>query len=133
MNTRPSPLTWAVPDWHPDYGDAGVELEHLRSLALALPNVVPGAVINLEMPEPGLMYLSIEQQGVIVAEVYSSEIKRGQSNRRFGLFMWRKGVEDDEVEKYADTLDEVLGFFSSCEISEWSAPSQPSGTKFCSG
>jgi len=109
MQSPQSPLTWAIPNWHSDFGNVGAEVDHLRSLALALPAVLPGVVLTLKIEEPGLMYLRVEQNGLIAAEVYSNSERANSVEREFALFFWPESERSEEV--YADTVEMALRSF----------------------
>lgn len=100
------PDVWPVPEWHPDFGDAKIELEHLRSFATALLAKMPEANVELEVPEPGLMNLTVQIPGGEAAEVYSVASSSSGEQRRYGLF-FAPGAPD-EREVYEDTLEKAV-------------------------
>ena len=102
MPTHQPPQLWRPPQWHPDHGDPGIELEHLRSFALNLLSAVPNATVVLEIPEPGLMDVRVELPCETVAEVYSvpSIASRDPVSRRLALFIHPESSQ--EIEIYAN-------------------------------
>lgn len=102
------PETWSVPDWHPDLGDAHRELEDLRGFAVALLAALPGARVELETPEPGLMYLDVQTPDGSTVEVYSVVGNVVSGRRRLGLFFSPGTRDEDEV--YADAIDGALRY-----------------------
>lgn len=104
------PEAWLVPDWHPDFGNAQVELEHLRSFAVALLAVIPGARVQLETPEPGLMNLVVKLPGGTSAEVYSIPATSRLGERRLGLFFAPGTADESEV--YAESVESAVGHFT---------------------
>lgn len=100
------PNNWVIPVWHPDLGDAKAELEHLRTLALAICRTIPRSSVELETPEPGLMNLRITLSNGNLAEVYSLPDEFGK--RRFALFL-SPGMPS-EKELYTSSVQEALGY-----------------------
>ena len=82
-----SPTSWDAPDWHPDFGNAKAECEHLRKLAVAVLSTIPQSTVELIVPEPGLMLLQIVASDGIAAEAYSLCDAKETENRRYGLFL----------------------------------------------
>jgi hypothetical protein len=105
VQTR-SPLSWKLPDWHVDYGDARAELEHLRSLAEMVLSSNPQASAELIVPEPGLMYLELASAGGAPAQAYSVREAKAVEKRRYGLFL--SPGTSLEQEFYADSIDEAV-------------------------
>lgn len=67
MHRRNQPDTWECPHWHPDYGDVRGEFESLRSVARAILELSPDRDVDLEIPEPGLMYLTVHRGARCIA------------------------------------------------------------------
>ena len=105
MKDSHSPQSWVAPDWHAEFGDSKSELEHLRSLAMAVLVTVARSAVTLEIPEPGLMYLSISMPDGTVTEVHSVTGTQ-RVERRFGIFP--RADTPGEEELYADSLDEAI-------------------------
>jgi len=101
-----SPLSWKLPDWHADYGDAKAELEHLGSLAKAVLSSNPQASAELIVPEPGLMYLELVSSGGPLAEAYSVCEARAVGKRRYALFLFPGTALEQEF--YADSIGEAV-------------------------
>ncbi|HWE37830.1 MAG TPA: hypothetical protein VG406_14775 [Isosphaeraceae bacterium] len=104
LKTRSS-LNWRQPDWHPDFGDAAAEFEHLQALALAVLSTISGAEVELVVPEPGLMYLHVARPDGMTAEVYSLP-GVGSASRRFGVFV--SPGTDHERESYTDSVSQAI-------------------------
>jgi hypothetical protein len=100
------PEVWPVPAWHPDFGDASAELEHLRSFAMVLLAIVPDAHVELEAPEPGLMNLAVELPDGSSAEVYSISSGNPPSERRYGLFLAPGTPNEREI--YEDAIENAM-------------------------
>lgn len=109
MTTFDSPRNWSVPAWHPDFGDAHVQLEHLRGFSLSLQSVVPNARVTLETPEPGLMDVHVELPDGTVAEVHSVPCEHVAEKRRLALFF--QPETKDERELYAETIESAVRCF----------------------
>ena len=105
MTSNQHPRLWRSPQWHPDHGDPAIELDHLRSFALALLSAVPDATAVLEIPEPGLMDVRVELPGEMVAEVYSVPHSKEEGPRRLALFLRPESA--DEIEVYADSVEDA--------------------------
>ena len=110
MSSNQHPKSWRSPQWHPDHGDPGIELEHLRSFALKLLSAVPDATAVLEMPEPGLMDVRVELPGETVAEVYSVPPAKNEGPRRLALFFHPESA--DEIEVYAESVEDASNLFA---------------------
>jgi hypothetical protein len=102
-----SPTSWDVPDWHPDFGDAKAECEHLRELAAAVLSTIPRSAVELIVPEPGLMFLQIVTPDGIAAEAYSLGDTKGTKNRRYGLFLSPGTPREQEF--YANSVRQAIG------------------------
>ena len=98
------PSEWIAPTWHPDWGDAVAELEHLRELALAIAADLPEATFRLEIPEPGLMYLEIQTREDAAVEVYSNAYKDSPTGRTYCLF-FSPGCTGGGDEQYAQSTE----------------------------
>ena len=88
---------WHRPDWHPDHGDPGIEMGHLRSFAVKLLSAVPTATLTLETPEPGLLYVRVELASGTVAEVYSVPSPEDATHRRFAIFLCPGTAAESEI------------------------------------
>ena len=112
MPTHQPPQLWRPPQWHPDHGDPGIELEHLRSFARNLLSAVPNATVVLEIPEPGLMDVRVELPCETVAEVYSvpSIASRDPVSRRLALFIHPESSQ--EIEIYAESVEDASNLFA---------------------
>ena len=106
MNRSNHPDTWKTPQWHPDLGDANSELLHLQDVAKATLQLVPRLGVRLELPEPGLMYVSVWDQNRRVAELYSKEGIGSVSPRKYALFLLPD--TPDEEEHYCDSPVEIV-------------------------
>ncbi|HET6882201.1 MAG TPA: hypothetical protein VFI31_18700 [Pirellulales bacterium] len=104
------PSFWPVPEWHHDFGDAQAELEHLRAFASALLAAMPEARVDLDAPEPGLMYLAVETPHGTLAEVYSIESSTSPRQRRYGLFFAPGTPNEREV--YQEALVDAVTCFT---------------------
>lgn len=100
---------WPVPEWHKDFGDTRVELEHLRALGIALLEALPDAHVDLELPEPGLMNLVVEMPDGSSAEVYSVAANT-PGQRRYGVF-FAPGTPD-EREVYHELVENAVKCFT---------------------
>jgi hypothetical protein len=103
IKKRPEPEVWPAPEWHPDFGDAKSELEHLRSFPTALLANIPEAQVELELPEPGLMSVAVQMPNGSSAEVYSVASIGSPGQRRYGLFLAPDTPNEREV--YEDALE----------------------------
>jgi hypothetical protein len=112
-----SPMSWNAPDWHPDFGNAKAECEHLRKLALAVLSKVPYSTVELIIPESGLMLLQIVPPNGTTAEAYSLCGTKGTENRRYGLFL-SPGIPREQ-EFYATSVSQAI------RILQESVPSDP--------
>jgi hypothetical protein len=110
MPTHQPPQLWRPPQWHPDHGDPGIELEHLRSFALNLLSAVPNATVVLEIPEPGLMGVRVELPCETVAEVYSIPSSRDPGSRRLAIFFHPESPR--EIEVYAESVEDASNLFA---------------------
>ena len=104
------PEHWQSPQWHPDYGDAGIELDQLRSFAIKLLSAVPTARVALEIPEPGLMYVRVESASGIVAEVYSVPDIHKEGPRRLAIFLLPDTA--GEIELYTEDTGGAARLFA---------------------
>jgi hypothetical protein len=109
MGPSNSPRTWSAPKWHPDLGDATVQLEHLRGFSLLLQSTVPGATARLETPEPGLMDVNVELLNGTVAEVHSVPCAEFPEKRRLAIFFWPGSKDEKEV--YAQSIESAVTCF----------------------
>jgi hypothetical protein len=101
-----SPMNWDPPDWHPDFGNAKVECEHLRKLALTVLSTIPQSKVELMVPEPGLMILQIVTPNGMEAEAYSLCTAKETEDRRYGLFL--SPGTPREQESYADSVSQAI-------------------------
>jgi hypothetical protein len=101
---------WNPPDWHPDWGDPRIELEHLKEFSLRLVSVIPTVSLTLETPEPGLMTVCVRSKDGKVAEVHSIASADSPKKRRLALFFTPGTPNEEEV--YADSIDCAVGYFS---------------------
>ena len=108
MTTEASPEYWQAPEWHEDFGDPRIELEELRSLAIAIRNSVPGVSLQLETPEPGLMELLIDLPNKEIVEVHSIATSLAAEGRRFAIFVSPETT--DEIEYYSNSVVDALRF-----------------------
>jgi hypothetical protein len=97
-----NPTTWTAPSWHPDYGDAKLELDHLRAFALTLQVANGDLGTALEIPEPGYMYVRVSKGAQVLAEVYWREHATDYAVFVFG--------PRGEVEGYAPTEADAVAF-----------------------
>jgi hypothetical protein len=107
--SQSDPQSWHSPQWHPDHGDPAIELEHLRSFAVALLSAVPEATAILEVPEPGLMDVRVGLARGMVAEVYSVPSMEDEGQRRFAIFLCPDTVDESEV--YAESVEDASNLF----------------------
>lgn len=110
MKESQSPRTWRSPDWHADFGDPALELEHLREFSLLLLAVLPNATVTLEIPEPGLMYVHIQLEDGTVAEVHSVPFLEIPEKRRLAIFFAPGTSTEEEI--YAESIDSAVNHFS---------------------
>jgi hypothetical protein len=110
MKTHQHPQYWHSPQWHPDHGDPGIELDHLRSFALKLLSAVLDATVALEIPEPGLMDVRVELPCETVAEVYSVPSSQDEGPRRLAIFFHPESA--DEIEVYAESVEDAANLFA---------------------
>jgi len=104
MNDPHAPQSWASPDWNADYGDCKSELE-LRLLAISVLATIAQSAVKLEIPETGLMYLSISLPDGPLTEVHSLA-GADRVERRFGIFPGADTPGEDEL--YADSVDDAV-------------------------
>lgn len=97
------PQSWKAPPWHADFGDVQGELEHLRCLAKAILSRNNQLVVELQCPEPGLMFLVVSRAGQPLAEVYSILESKDRGERQYGLFLFPGGPQ--EQEEYAESVE----------------------------
>jgi hypothetical protein len=102
------PQDWQPPSWHPDFGNANVELEELRSLAIAICAALPNTKATLETPEPGLMSMAIELPNGVLAQIHSIPSVQDNGRRRFAIFV--SPNSEKEIEQYADSDAVALEF-----------------------
>ena len=110
MNSHQHPQLWTSPQWHPDHGDPGIELEHLRAFALNLVSAVPDASVALETPEPGLMDVRVELARGIVAEIYSVPSREDRLHRRLAIFCCPDTPHESEI--YAESVEDAANLFA---------------------
>jgi hypothetical protein len=106
MNEAQSPRRWTAPNWHADFGDPKLELEHLKTFALALLALSPNIAVTLETPESGLMDLEIRLADGSVAEVYSIPCVDQPDERRFAMYLAPGTPQEKEC--YANTIDSAV-------------------------
>lgn len=110
MTTLDPTEEWVPPQWHPDFGDASVELERLRSLAIATRTAMPGVTFALEIPEPGIIELAaVLRNGNTVKLLSVPAHERGSS--RFAIFLHPNSL--NEIEEYRDSENDVVAFLCS--------------------
>lgn len=109
MKTNQLPQDWQPPQWHSDFGDPVVQLEHLRCFAIGLSLAIPNTKTVLETPEPGLMDVRVELPNGETAEVHSVPGVRESRNRRLAVFLWPE--TDDEIEEYLDSVGAAVELF----------------------
>jgi hypothetical protein len=107
MTSSQAPANWEQPDWHPDFGDAKAEFEHLRGLAEAVLSLIPETSVELVIPEPGLMHLQVMWPGGALAEAYSLVKPKGSDERRYALFLAPGTSQEQEF--YASSVDDAAG------------------------
>lgn len=110
MTTLDPPEKWVPPQWHPDFGDASVELERLRSLAIAIRTSMPGVKLALDIAEPGIMELNAvltNNDTVILLSVLADDGKSG----RYAIFSHPDSSND--IEEYRDSENDVVAFLCS--------------------
>jgi hypothetical protein len=110
MDHKPIEINWQVPDWHPDFGDARAECEHLQRLAVAVLSKIPRSKVELIVPEPGLMIVQIVKPDGIIAEVYSVDGSKEPEGRRYGLFLSPGTPQEKEL--YASSVSQAVGFLT---------------------
>lgn len=108
------PLTWHVPEWHPDLGDPQEEVRHLSSFANALLAILPHTCVELESPEPGLLYLAVRLPDGRLAEVYSTVAGDQPHARRYGMFFDPDASGETEI--YAESIEDALS-----QLTGWSS------------
>ena len=108
MKNNLPPHDWVAPNWHADFGNAMLELEPLRAFSCELLLTEPNAILMIETPEPGLLYVRGQMPNEKVFEVYSVSSLENIGSRRFAIFLI---VGDNEpVEKYFNSVDEAVEF-----------------------
>lgn len=105
-----SPNTWQPPQWHPDFGDPISQLEPLRAFSQRLLLAEPKAIVVLEAPEPGLLYVRGILPNAKMFEVHSVPSPQHFGMRRLGVFM--NPDTDHETERYFDLPDEAIAFLN---------------------
>ena len=103
-----NPNNWTAPNWHPDWGNPEAELEMLKHFCLPLLEHCPDYSVELQIPEPGLMYVDIFLKTTKVGELYIVAGLKDQPTQRYGLFVFL----EDEEEYYFDEVDEGLGYLT---------------------
>ena len=96
------PSTWARPDWHPDWSDAGHEVAMLRTVALDLVRRSPEWSVELVFFEEGYMHINIFVAGRNVGEVYPVA---GGHDRD-----WTLGFDDGEGLHEFGTPEDLVTF-----------------------
>jgi len=110
MHENNDPLKWDIPNWHKDLGEPRIEIEALRSFAIALCSAIAGANVRLEIPEPGLIDVKVELPNGVLAEVfYVKSIDQAEKNQ-YALFV-HPGTES-EIEVYKDSIDSAVEAFT---------------------
>jgi hypothetical protein len=100
------------PSWHQDYGDVQAELDHLRSVAECVIERLPQLSVGLSVPEEGVMFLVITNQGEnAIAEIYSIEFHDGNRQRKYGVFLQPNSTAEDE--QYTPSTQRVVELLSS--------------------
>jgi hypothetical protein len=110
MNQSQPPESWTPPSWHPDWGNAALEFEDLKSFAVLLSSVDPHATVELKIPEPGLMFVVVRLPDNRVAEVYSVPSVDVPDRRQLAIFFGIGTSGDEEI--YADTIQSAVRCFS---------------------
>lgn len=114
MKLESSPEDWKAPEWHEDFGDPRIELEHLRSLAIAIRNSVPGVSLCLETLEPGLLELRVGLPNNANVEVHSIAKSHFAGERRFAIFVLSERMNENEY--YTDSVAGALHFIGERSI-----------------
>jgi hypothetical protein len=115
-----SPMSWDPPDWHPDLGNARVECEHLRKLAMAVLSTIPQSKVELIVPEPGLMLLQIVTPDGTAAEAYSLCATKEAEDRRYGLFLSPGTPREQEF--YANSVSQAIRILQEAVLADPVAP-----------
>jgi len=102
------PDTWKAPQWHSDHGDCIGEFQHLRKLAKAITRAVAHLKVRFEVPEAGLMYVSLWHGERCIAEIYSNEAAEGSASRKYGVFAYSDTPLEEE--HYFDSDDGAISF-----------------------
>lgn len=110
MSIFSSPEDWKAPQWHADYGDPCVEIERLRSLAIAIRNAMPEVKFTLEVPEPGIVELTAILTNGSPAKLLSVSSTRSRESDRYAIFLYPDSPE--EIEEYRDSVDDVVSFLN---------------------
>lgn len=110
MTTNQLPQDWQPPQWHPDFGDPIIQLEHLRSFAIGLLSAIPNVKAVLETPEKGLMDVRVELPNGKIVEVHSIPALGSIGYRRLAVFVSPDTV--DEIEHYLDSAGAAVEFVS---------------------
>ena len=113
-----SPRTWIAPNWHADFGDTAVEVEHLKEFSLLAMTVMPNATVRLEILEPGLMTVQMQLENESPVEIHSIPALHAPDKRRFAIFLSPGTSAEEEV--YADSVNSAVNF-----VSAWNSNSNP--------
>jgi hypothetical protein len=106
------PISWTPPRWHQDYGDVQGELDHLRNVAQRIIEHSPQLSVGLSAPEEGLMFLVVAQEnGKVLAEIYSIESDKESRQRKYGVFFHPNSPAEEE--QYALSAQRVVDLLNS--------------------
>jgi hypothetical protein len=108
MHNHQAPSHWIPPVWHADFGNATLELDHLREFSTRLLSDFPTVDVTLETPEPGLMDVQV-RLGEETAEVYSVPSVGIPDKRRYAIFFSPGTPNEEEV--YAESMDSAMSQF----------------------
>jgi hypothetical protein len=111
MTDSQLPSAWIAPEWHSDFADATLELDHLKEFSTCLLSAAPDLKVTLDMPEPGLLYVQVDIGDETKAEIYSVPSPASPGSRRFAIFFDPGTVNEEEV--YADSADNAVSQFKS--------------------
>ncbi|TNV71139.1 hypothetical protein FGO68_gene9757 [Halteria grandinella] len=103
-------IRWVSPQWHPDYGDTVVEIEQLRSLALAIRDAIPGVQFILDISEPGYIEVSAILTDDIRVLILIVPPVREIDNSRYAIYVYK--ASGNETELYFNTVEDSVSFIS---------------------
>ena len=108
MTTFSSPESWTPPIWHPDYGNPEVEIDRLRSVAIAIRDAMPSVRFSLEIPEPGIIEVTVHMMNDVTAKLLSATTSNECSESRYAIFIHPDS--HDEIEQYFYNINEIVAF-----------------------